>query len=267
MKKKKTNKNLKQGIKHYCKNNIRIQITDVQLMDISFYGCDAGFHFEIRDKETDVLLDTDYDSVVCAFPGVDEDEEINCFLEGKGIDFYEEYDGDFDNIPKDLQEEYEDYLLQSYNEYYQEMFYIGELYLDECIEKIMRQLDLDNNLLYLVRGENVAWITVKRKPYPFCHVIVLYSNDLTMKNAYNLANERWLVEAEGHYFQVIDDGCEGLYLRLYKRREDYKVIVTEDNYNKKDLPGYDGEIGITLYYYDLIHTIPMGKYYYCYDNN
>ena len=258
---------MKQGIKHYCKNNIRIQITDVQLMDISFYGCDAGFDFEIRDKETDVLLDTGYEYVEYAFPGVDEDEEIDCFLEGKGIDFYEEYDGKFDNIHKDLLEEFKDYLFQIYNEYYQEMFYFGELYLDECIEKIMRQLDLANNLLYLVRGENVAWITAKRKSRPFYSGIALYSNDLTMRAVYNLNNERWLVEAEGHYFQVID-GCDGLYLELYKRREDYKVIVTEDNYNEEDLPGYYGEIGIALYYYDLIHTIPMGKYYYYYyDNN
>ena len=50
-------------IKKYCKDNIHIKITDFELLDVSIYGCDARFEFEIRDNETDVLLDTDFQKV------------------------------------------------------------------------------------------------------------------------------------------------------------------------------------------------------------
>ena len=63
-------------IKKYCEDNIRIKITDFELLDVSIYGCDARFEFEIRDNETDVLLDTDYETIDYAFMGVDDGEEI-----------------------------------------------------------------------------------------------------------------------------------------------------------------------------------------------
>jgi hypothetical protein len=84
-------------IKKYSRENIHIKITDFELRNVSFYGCDAGFYFEIRDNETDVLLDSDYEIVDNAFMGVDDSEEIYCFLEEKGIDFSEEYDDEYDD--------------------------------------------------------------------------------------------------------------------------------------------------------------------------
>ncbi|MBQ9190825.1 MAG: hypothetical protein IJ142_04375 [Bacteroidaceae bacterium] len=77
-------------IKKYCKDNIRIKITDFELLDVSIYGCDARFEFEIRDNKTDVLLDTDYETIDYAFMGVDDGEEIYYFLEN---DTYPGYHG------------------------------------------------------------------------------------------------------------------------------------------------------------------------------
>ena len=110
-------------IKKYSDENVRVKITDFQLRDVSFYGCDAGFEFEIRDDETDVLLDTDYEIVENAFMGVDDGEEIYYFLEEKGIDFSEQYDDDYDQLPDELKKEYEAYLLEHYDDMYHEYFF------------------------------------------------------------------------------------------------------------------------------------------------
>ena len=81
-------------IKLFSKENVRIHITDFELLKTTFYGCDARFEYEVRDKETDTLLDTTYDTIENAFMGVDDSEEIYYFLEEKGIDFSAEYDED-----------------------------------------------------------------------------------------------------------------------------------------------------------------------------
>ena len=47
------------NIKRYSKENVRIQIKDFELENVSFYGCDAYFDIEIKDKETGILLSTD----------------------------------------------------------------------------------------------------------------------------------------------------------------------------------------------------------------
>ena len=75
-----------QKIKKYCEDNVHIKITDFELEDVSFYGCDAWFDFEIIDNETGALLDTDVEKVEYAFMGVDDSEDIYYFLEEKGID-------------------------------------------------------------------------------------------------------------------------------------------------------------------------------------
>ena len=96
---------MKKLFKQLCKENVRIQIKDFELKDVSFYGCDADFDIEIKDKETGILLATDNVRVENAFWGVDDSEEIYYFLEGKEIDVSEEYDDDFDNDLFDEDEE------------------------------------------------------------------------------------------------------------------------------------------------------------------
>ena len=37
-------------IKLFSKENVRVHVTDFELLKISFYGCDARFEYEVRDK-------------------------------------------------------------------------------------------------------------------------------------------------------------------------------------------------------------------------
>ena len=110
-------------LRKYSKQNIHIVITDFRLMDISFYGCDAMFDFEIRDNETNVLLDVDCEIIENAFAGVDDSEDLYYFLEDKDIDLSQEYDDDYDRLPEELKQEFQDYEMELYGDMYHENFF------------------------------------------------------------------------------------------------------------------------------------------------
>lgn len=76
---------------------------------------------------------------------------------------------------------------------------------------------------------------------------ILYSNDLIMKNVYNMSTKRWLIETEGIYFTIKQDWYGYYDLHYYERIENSKLIVTEENYEEL---GRYGEIGTALYSYD-----------------
>ena len=189
-------------IKKYSVDNVQIKITDFQLQDVSFYGCDAGFEFEIRDKETDVLLDTDYEIVDNAFMGVDDSEEIYSFLEEKEIDFSEEYDDDYDQLPDEIKKEFEEYELELYNDIYHEDFFDGEENaMEEIIGKVTRQLYLPDNKFYIVKGEEVGWIEVESDYFG----VHLSSDTVKIHKVYNVDMQDWICETDGAYFVINDN--------------------------------------------------------------
>ena len=189
-------------IKKYCKDNIGIKIIDFELLDVSFYGCDARFEFEVRDKETDVLLSTDFEKVENAFMG-DDSEEIYAFLEDKGVDFSEEYDDDFEKLPDELKKEFEAYELQSYNEMYHDWFFDAEEEEQEgIIEKIMDELNLPKGLFYVVRGDSAEWIEAKYDYYG----VHLSSDTLVIRKVYYEDMEDWIYELDGVIFNITSDG-------------------------------------------------------------
>ena len=240
---------MKLKIKQLCnKENVRIQITDFELMNVCIYGCDACFHFEIRDKETNFLLLSDSEIIENAFMGVDDVDEIYYFLEDKGIDFSEEYDEDFSNLPIDLQEEFDEYLFNTYDNVYHETLFDGEESTMECyIDKIMHQLDPDKNKFYLIRGKKIAWIKIT-SDYNGFH---LHSDDVEIKKVYNVDEEDWIYEIEGIFFSVTGYS-NNLKIHYYKRDNTCKFIVTAEKYDNNWFPDYWGKIGDVLYGYNRI---------------
>lgn len=237
---------MKKKIKKYSKENVRIQIKEFELKDVSFFGCDACFDFEIRDKETDVLLATDYVTIENAFMGVVDSDDIYYFLEEKGIDFDKEYDGSFHNLPADLQKEYEEYDLDYYNEVYHEQFFDDDSTLDEFVDKIMQKLYLDDSRRYLIHGKDAAWINVILDGlwlYP-------HSDEVKIQPVYNVNSEDWIYEADGVYFSV-EATWTDCYFDQYERDETCKYIVTEEDLDNDRFPGYDGKVGDVLYGYNL----------------
>ena len=205
-------------IKQYIDDNVSIKVTDFQLLDVSFYGCDARFEFEIRDKETGVVLDTDMEEIENAFMGVDDGEEIYFFLDNKGIDFSEEYDDDFDNLPDELKKEFETYELETYDDLYHEWFFQDE---DdghpEIIEKIRDQMYLPNGLFYVIMEGQVHWIEAKADYFG----VHLSSETLEIQCVYNENAEKWIYELEGVYFDIVSDfGCHPEFSIVFFERDD-----------------------------------------------
>lgn len=237
-------------IKHYCKENIFIKITDFELLDVSFYGCDARFEFEIYDKETETLLDTDYERIENAFMGVDDSEDIYYFLEEKGIDFSEEYDDDFSKLPDDLKKEYEECELSQYNDVYHDYLFDddGSAQTD-IIDKIMKQLYLDNSRFYVIKNDSVEWITANSDYFG----TQISSDDLEISRVYNVDMEQYIYDVDGCYFDIIatDWGMRPDYqLTLFKRDELHPHKVTAEDLRNGTYPGYKGHAGDVLYDYD-----------------
>ena len=237
-------------IKPYIDDNVSIRITDFQLLDVSFYGCDARFEFEIRDKETGVVLDTDIETVGSAFMGVDDSEEIYYFLENKGIDFSEEYDDDFDKLPDELKKEFEAHELETYNDMYHEWFFEDE---DdehtEIIEKIRNEIYMPNGLFYVVKDGEAHWIKVEADYFG----VHLSCETLEIQRVYNVDAEGWIYALEGVYFDIVSDfGLQPDFsIEFYERDDKHPYIVTSDDLQNDRFTGYVGKPGDTIYDYDL----------------
>jgi hypothetical protein len=62
-------------IKKFIADNIKIVVTGIEITDTSFYGTDAWFDFEIRDRQTDILLGEDREWLEWCLPGYEDDDE------------------------------------------------------------------------------------------------------------------------------------------------------------------------------------------------
>ena len=203
-------------IKKYCKDNIHIKITDFELLDVSIYGCDARFEFEIRDNETDVLLDTDFQKVENAFMGVDDSEE---------------------------------YELQNYNDMYHDWFFEAEEEEQEgIIEKIMDELYLPKDLFYVVKGDSAEWIEAKFDYFG----VHLNSDTLDIRKVYNVDIEDWIYETEGEFFDVVSDGgmSPDFDIEFFKRIEEHPYTVTANDLENDRYTGYVGKPGDVVYDYE-----------------
>lgn len=205
-----------QKIKKYCKDIIHIKITDFELLDVSIYGCDARFEFEIRDNETDVLLDTDFQKVENAFMGVDDSEE---------------------------------YELQNYNDMYHDWFFEAEEEEQEdIIEKIMDELYLPKGLFYVVKGDSAEWIEAKSDYFG----VHLSSDTLDIRKVYNVEIEDWIYETEGEFFDVVSDGgmSPDFDIEFFKRIEEHPYTVTANDLENDRYTGYVGKPGDVVYDYE-----------------
>lgn len=239
---------IKPIIKLFSKENVRIHITDFELLKTSFYGCDARFEYEVRDKETNTLLYTDYDTIEYAFTGVDDSEEIYYFFEEKGIDFSVEYDDDFDKLPAEVRKEFEQYELSHYNELYHDYFFDGGSDVPDVIcEKLLDNLYPSPGDIYVIIGDKVSWIDIT-SDYFGLHP---QSDDIVIHRVYNMDEEDWICEIEGVYFALRTNysSTNRHSLLLYERDEDSRYVVTENDITEDAFPDYDGQAGDELYNY------------------
>lgn len=226
-------------IKLFSEENVRIHVTDFELLDVSFYGCDARFEYEVRDKETNTLLYTDFDTIEYAFMGVDGSEEIYFFLEEKGIDFSAEYGDDYDKLPAEIRKEFEQYELSHYNDIYHEYFFDGGSDVQETIsEKLLNNLYPIPGDIYVIIGDKVSWMDITNDYFG----IHPQSDDIVIHRVYNMDNEDWIYEVGDVYFElgmIYSQPCQHTLL-FYERDEDSRYVVTENDITEGAYPDYDG---------------------------
>ncbi len=235
-------------IKSYREENVCIKITDFQLRDVSIYGCDATLDFNIYDKETMVLLDTDFETIENAFMGVDDSEDLWNFLEEKGIDFSEEYNDDYDKLPAELKKEFSDYELSFYDDAYHEWFFDDDQSSHEdIIDRIMDRLYLNGEKIYVIRGQELGWIDVTSDYFG----IHLHSDDVKIGTVYNVDMQDWIYEIDGIYFDVcmtcLNPSVYGVELLI--RDDSRKYVVTNEDFYNDIYPNYVGKEGDILYDY------------------
>ena len=232
-------------VKLYSKENLSIRITDFKLLNVSIYGCDARFDYEIRDQDTDILLDTDCDVIRSAFMGIDDSEELDYFLEEKGIDLSTDYDDDYDKLPESLRKEFEQYQLEMYDDQFHEYFFGEEsIAQEDIIAKLKDELSLYKGDIYVIQDEKVSWISIS-SDYFGKH---LKSDEIVLQTVYNMDTEGWIYDIDGIYFEVY--GSNGNYsLQFYIRADESRYIVKQEDIDNYYFPDYDGRAGDVLYSY------------------
>jgi hypothetical protein len=242
-------------VKRYTEENVYVKILDFELTTVSFYGCDARFEIEIRDKETGVLLDETWENLEYAFMGVDDGEDLYYFLEDKGIDFSEQYDDDYSKLPAQLQQEFDEYELSVYDEAYHEYLFDDEDTLKEYSEKILNRCHpVDRYKLYIIKDSQPKWIDVT---YDYHYGFLLHSKDVFIRGLYNINVDAdgYVYRVEDCYFNLLETESTGLFswpdfkLILYTRDEDHPYVVTEEDLREGYMSDYWGNPGDVLYNY------------------
>ena len=197
-------------VKQFNDENLEIKITDFKLDDLSVYGCDATFIYDLIDKETGIKIDEDYDTIT-AFMGVEIDDEIYDFLEEKGIDYEKEYDCDSSKLPKKLYDEYYNMMLDMYNDGYQDYFWECEELQQEITEKLMDKAYFPSSKLYVIRNNNVEFIDLSCDYFG----VHLKSDTVDIKRVYYDDMEDYVYEIDGVKFDVYYSWGSGRFSLYY----------------------------------------------------
>lgn len=122
-------RNLKNELKTFCTQNVYTVITNVRVVEISYYGTETISTFEFRDRVTDTpLMSINYQTNNLFWINPDTDAELEYFLEKKGINF-DELDYDIDNVDESILAEFKKYIKENCIEYLTER--INEFSKDE----------------------------------------------------------------------------------------------------------------------------------------
>lgn len=155
-------------------NNVDYRIVNVKIVEIGFVWTEVLLSVELFDRETGVLLDTI--EVKAMGQGFDTSEDWYYFIEQKeeeGFEFEkDEYDDvDYDHVSDEIKEEFENYVNDLYEEYFNDSDY-------DCDFKFFRNeyadsrgdvkdnLDdcdyLDDYNFYYIEDNTAHWVNIDK---------------------------------------------------------------------------------------------------------
>lgn len=238
-------------IKKFIADNIKIVVTGIEITDTSFYGTDARFDFEIRDKQTDILLDEDSESLEWCLPGYEGDEEYleEWLKEEYDIDFEKDYDYDYERLPEHITEEWHNREVETLNDCYQDAE-LSDVITDGIIEKLEKvAVNSRKELFYIIVGDKANVYEVSFDYYG-PHVTG-YNNSNTVELVWYLDAQEEIFYVDGVYFDVFGfDRYERYEYEEYVRDDSSAFVVNEDYLD--GLPSATPYLGKVVYDYEPI---------------
>lgn len=187
-------------------DNYTIKVTKIEVSDTGFFGTDLGITVDVIDKETNkVIIESEYFNIENAYQGFEHDEEtIDYNLELLVEKSFEDYDWDWNNIPKDIQKKLDEKFIEDIETYILED--IEEYGLSDILyEKILKRVaSWYNNEFYIINGDVVNIYTVETD-YFGTHVSG-YNNNNKIQKLYCIDTESYdTIFLDGVYFKIESD--------------------------------------------------------------
>lgn len=239
-------------IKKFNAGNIKIVVTGIEITDTSFYGTDAWFDFEIRDSQTDILLDEDRAYLEWCLPGYEDDDEEyfeEWLKETHGIDYEKDYDCDFYKLPEQIKEEWHKLEVETLIDCYQDAE-LSDVITDGIIEKLEKvAVNYRKELFYIIVGDKANIYEVSFDYYG-PHVTG-YNNSNTVELVWYLDAQEEIFYVDGVYFDVFGfDRYERYEYEEYVRDDSSAFVVNEDYLD--GLPSTTPYLGKVVYDYEPI---------------
>lgn len=157
-------------------NNVNYRIVNVKIVEIGFVWTDVRLTVELFDRETGVLLDTI--TVKALGQGFDTSDDWYYFIEQKveeGFEFEKDEDVDIDyyDAPDEIKEEFDNYVNDLYEEYFNDpeynydfnfKFFINEYADMRCdVKDNLEDCDyLDYYNFYYIEDNTAHWVNIDK---------------------------------------------------------------------------------------------------------
>ena len=111
----------KSQLKRYTYDFFYVVVTEFEIVDTCFMGTDAYFNVELRDRDTDILLNEEYERLDSCFMGFEDNdsEYFEEWLKEKyNIDFEKDYEYETSRLPEDVLDDWHKYEIELLDECY-----------------------------------------------------------------------------------------------------------------------------------------------------
>jgi len=236
-------------IKIFNESNVNLNFEFEKVTNVDFYGTDADFNVIAIDKETGIVIDKTSINIHNIFQGFDTCEDLEFFFEEKELDG-DEYDWE---LPKEYEEEFNEYLNDRYSEYFDEF---SNEEIADIINSSSELRDLYsaigfNDYLYYINSDNEAeFIRLGMNINGY-----MYIADEDVSKVFDLNTEEMIYKYKNLYFSFrgnFNYGTYYIHIENLRRTNEKKKITRNmvENYGISSL-SYD-LVGKIVYMYEEI---------------
>ena len=235
----------KSQLKRYTYDFFYVVVTEFEIVGTCFMGTDAYFNVELRDRDTDILLNEEYERLDNCFMGFEDNdsEYFEEWLKEKyNIDFEKDYEYETSRLPEDVLDDWHKYEIELLDECYHDAD-LEDIITDDILDKIGRQVS-DRDSFYII-DDGEAYLYDVKQTYFGAKILGADTPEYVI----NGHAEDLIMSLHGVYFQIYFDGT----IEVYEKDENSGFVVDEEYLDGLAIPA--DYIGATAYSYDLAHTL------------